>query len=194
MSIKKKQLKAISLEHLDEEIIDNIRIWRNQDFVRKNMLEQHIISKEEHLRYIETIKKNDNRGLYVFYLDEEPFGVYQYQINRERNSVSNGFYLIHEDDQYLGYGVIAYYIIGWIQYKILGVRIVENKVISYNKEALALQKKLKSKLIGIDKDAIEFEGNFYDIYNYEEYLYPPDPNGKWGKIVFEIINEEFDVI
>ena len=69
--MKKKHFKAVELKYLDSETILKIREWRNQEFVKKNMYSQHEITQEEHLKYIDNIRNDNNRGLFVFYLDDE---------------------------------------------------------------------------------------------------------------------------
>ena len=83
--MKKKNFKAVELNRLDENTISNIRLWRNAEFVRKQSFNKHEITEQEHANYIKKLKEDPNRGIFVFYLDDEPFAVYNYNINPLNN-------------------------------------------------------------------------------------------------------------
>lgn len=190
------KFKAVELNYLDEETILKIREWRNQDFVRKNMLQSHTISEDEHLAYIERIKQDENRGLYVFYLDDEPFGVFQYAIKEDEDGkyITNGCYLIHEEDKSLGYGTILFYMINWIEYNYFEIEILKTEVLSMNQEALGLHKRLKVEPDEVKKDAIEFNGKQYDIYCFGGKVYDPGENSRMKKVVEQIIEKDVEIV
>ena len=133
--MQKKHFKAMELNCLDEITIQNIREWRNQDFVRKNMFHQDIIGEEEHNRWIQRVKDDQRKHLFVFYLDDEPFGVEIYTYNEKDDYVEIGNYLTSIDYQAMGYGVIMSYFGLDIMYNVLGYERMESEILEYNKRA-----------------------------------------------------------
>ena len=160
----KKQFKAVELEQLDEATIHQIRLWRNSDFVRSKMYVQHEITEEEHTNYIEKVKQDRNRGLFVFYLDKHPFGVYQYEIHPEGNYVTNGCYLIDSSYSELGYGVILNYYICELAFYKLKVNKCFGEVIDLNKDAIHTNKRMGGKLEGILRQQVLKDGEYHDVY------------------------------
>lgn len=187
------KFRAVSLNHLDNYTISHIRIWRNQDFVRKNMFQSHIITEEEHKKYINKMKQDSNRDLYVFYLDGNPFGVFQYQIDN-RGTISAGSYLVNEKFQSCGYGVIMFYMTIWIQYYIVKAEFFESQIISYNKGAISLHKKYGCDLTKCEHNAYQMDGRYYDILYFTGKVTPPDKSGRIGKVVFDVVDENIEVI
>lgn len=160
----KKHFKAVELKHLDEETILKIREWRNQPFVKEMMYSKHDITEEEHRQYIDSLLKDENRGLFVFYLDEVPFGVYQYVIHPEGNYVVNGNYLVDREGGDLGYGAILLYYMNEIAFDVLHVNKCFGEVLEYNKRAISLNKRIGSKVEGILRQHVLFDGRYYDVY------------------------------
>lgn len=136
--MEKKKLRAVSLDCLDDDTIRQIRIWRNQDFVRKWMFHQEMINEEEHLSWISSIKKDSSRDVYVFYLDDEPLGIYQYRVFDDGITIEVGNYLINESYIELGYGTILVYAFSQIAYKVLGFKKMYSEVLETNRKVLKL--------------------------------------------------------
>ena len=88
------KFRAVAIDKLDEDTVLKIREWRNQDFVREMMFNKHYITEEEHRDYVDMIKNDPNRNVFVFFLDGKPFEVFQYEIDVVDNSIHIGNYLI----------------------------------------------------------------------------------------------------
>lgn len=159
----KKSFKAVELKYLDKETTEQIRIWRNSEFIRKQSFTNHIITPEEHKNFINKIKNDNNRGLFVFYLDDEPFGVYQYEINHLNNFVTIGNYLIDEEYQYMGYGAIMLYFILEINFRILNIHKQYGEVLDTNVKSLSIYKKLNS-IEGHFREHIKINESYHDLY------------------------------
>ncbi len=70
------ELTFIDVVELNDELIELIRRWRNSDHVRKNMLTKRYITREEHKKFIETLKKErDKRRMWMFFYAGEPAGI-----------------------------------------------------------------------------------------------------------------------
>lgn len=182
------KFRAIELNHLDEDTILKIREWRNQDFVRKNMIQQHMITEEEHLSYIERLKKDKNRGLFVFYLDDVPFGVYQYMIDPVKREVEDGHYLISQEYQSLGYGAILMYMEQLITYYCFDVDYRVGCVLGSNKKQMDANR--KSKLVDVKKNGCTVDGQKTDIYYYRDEVGLPVKGGRVEKLIEQFVNLE----
>ena len=190
----KKKFKAIELNKLDGKTIANIRVWRNQPFVREKMYTQNIITEEEHTNYIKSIKSDPNRGLFVFYLDDEPFGVFQYRINPENNCVTGGHYLIDEEYQFMGYGVIMSYFIGVIDFDVLKCRKNYGEIISKNKRLIAMNKKMNVTLEGILRDHVSIDGKYYDVYCYGCLRSEWEKDNKLKNMISKIVDDDYEIL
>ncbi len=187
---QKKSFKAVELKHLDEETINKIRQWRNSDFVRTKSLNQHIITPEEHKNFIEKLKQNPNRGLFVFYLDNEPFAVYHYSLNPETNSISGSNYLTDEDYHYLGYGEILHHFSRIIIFEFFKVDYEEGEILDTNKKFIATCQKYNT-ITGVLKNKVLINGEYHDIYQLKlsRDYYNSIPQTHISKI-YRIVKEE----
>ncbi|MDO5154428.1 MAG: hypothetical protein Q4D51_00540 [Eubacteriales bacterium] len=195
MSSNKKKFKAVSLKYLDDDTIANIRIWRNQDFVKTKMYSQHEISEEEHKNYIKSIKENPNRGLFVFYLDDQPFGVYQYTITPEDNSVTGGNYLVDEEYVYMGYGMIQIYFMGVIKFDVLKCDREYEETLDTNTRILTLAKKMGGKPKLIPEKRCLLEDGYHDVYKIEGFASDWEKNKtNYENVVFKVVEKQFEII
>ena len=186
------KFRAVELNRLDEETIANIRIWRNQDFVRKNMFHSHIITEEEHKRYIDKMKQDPNRRLFVFYLDGKPFGVTQYDADFKQRILksTSGAYLIDEEYQAMGYGVILYHMGYMISYHHFGLRTEYVEIIDNNKSALALFYQKDYILDETYKKSVLIEGEKHEVYRLIGEIKPYNNNTKIEKMMKRLIDQE----
>ncbi len=184
------KFRAIELNKLDEKVIADIRLWRNQDFVRKNMFHTHIITEQEHREYIEKSKKDPNKRFFVLFLDDKPFYVLYYDVNPEEHTSTKGGYLIDEEDQMYGYGTISYYMSGIIEFLYLDVKKVYAEVLDTNKKALRLHDKFGFVLEKKIKDYIEIDGVKHDVYQFSKSPQMWDENSKISKLVNRFIDQE----
>jgi len=169
--MKKKELKFINIFKLDNEMIEKVRCWRNKEHVRKYMFNQHEITKEEHLAYIEGLKNSSNKGLYVIYLDNEAIGVFQYKINPKGNFMESGNYITEEKFLNCGYGVIILYTIIEIAFKHLKVNKVYSEIIESNKKVISMHKKMGIVEEGILRKQIIINNKYYDIHQFGIFEY-----------------------
>lgn len=145
----KKKFKAVSLKWLSQEEKDLIREWRNKPFVRNMMFSKNTISKEEHRRYIESVEGDEHRDLYVFYLDDVPFAVFNYT-EIDEGMVEVGNYLIDQCYQDMGYGMILNYMGTDLVFNSLDYNTSIGEVLEENKKVLSINKKFGA----------DFDGSF----------------------------------
>lgn len=133
----------ISFKNLfDTEYIYSMREWRNQDFVKKNMVNQDLISEEDHIKYLQMLKDNsDTRKVYVAFADEVPFAIVNFTVFPEERYVEPGMYII--DRNYLGKGlgqVLSYARLEYM-FRIMPDGEVRTTILKTNETNLALQRK-----------------------------------------------------
>ncbi len=91
------KMSFLNLKYLSEEERLMILDWRNQDRIRKNMVHQEIISKEDHLRYCERLSKQQDCHFYLAFCGDIPFGVVSYtNFNEKESSGEYGLYVANE--------------------------------------------------------------------------------------------------
>lgn len=191
--MKRMKFKAVELSSLDEDTIQNIRGWRNQDFVRQNMFCQDIIKSEEHNQWIQKLKADDNRNLFVFYLDDAPFGVVIYTYDTENNRVETVFYLIKEEYQQMGYGVILSYFASEIAYNVLGYDNGYGEILEHNKRVIRINRYIRK---DIKKEQINLNGREYDIKTVKgtRQSWNDFEKHKLGMLVLKFVYEDYEVL
>ncbi len=172
--MKKKKVKLIELNKLDNNTIMMIRNWRNQDYIRASSLTQEVIPEETHKKWIASMKKDENRHLFVCYFDEEPIGVFQLRYDPEAKNVECGEYVISEEYQALGYGAILQYLEAYTVFEIFKYPKSWGVVLATNSRNLRLQKRHQKDLMqnrttvlvdGEPQEAVFVEGTLEDWKN-----------------------------
>ena len=70
-----------------------ILTWRNSDRIRLKMFDQNIISLEQHLKWIDSLKQKKDRLYFLVYLENNPIGVVDFtSLNFIEKSGSFGYY------------------------------------------------------------------------------------------------------
>lgn len=186
------KFRAVSIDYLDEEIVMEIRSWRNQEFVRKMMNHSHIITEDEHNRYIEKLKQDKNRNILVFFLDDEAFEVMQYEIDIDENNASFVFignYLTSQKYQDLGFGSIGNYMINRIIRELLNVDLIKYEILETNRKNLNNALK-NNQPIYVDKVIDEINNKAIKRYHFCEKINTKLPPTKLEKLVTHFIDIE----
>lgn len=139
-----KSIRFTNILDVDKQLKEKVRQWRNKEEIRKFMLTQHIISREEHLKWLENLSKNEGQKFWIIFVDDVPIGsVYLQNINYKALNSEWGFYI--GEDTYLGKGLA-----GLIIYKMLTIFFEEMKfdtlltrALSNNTRALNLYRKFR---------------------------------------------------
>lgn len=132
-----------------------VRLWRNQGFIKENMYNRHDITEEEHTLFITSFKSNADRKMFVCFIDEVTIGILSYNILQEEKSIEFAYYLKNKEDLGKGYGAIMeYYFLNHAFLK-LNAENVNCEVLVKNSKTIFLHKKFgfieKNIYIDIDK-------------------------------------------
>lgn len=140
MSIFAKYMKDKSgffVNKLTVDSIEQVRIWRNQDFVRTQMEYNQLISKEEQENWFTTIHADSTFEYYVFGEGEKPVGlVHLAHIHATNKTAEVGLFI--GEANYLGTGIPfrASFFILQRAFKDLGLDCVFAKVSKENQPAM----------------------------------------------------------
>lgn len=84
---------TLKLERFSTKNTDLVLSWRNLQEVRNNFLDDHIISKEEHLSFLELLKNNEKKHYFILKINEMPISVMYVELIDNRNSIYWGCYI-----------------------------------------------------------------------------------------------------
>ena len=80
------------LRRAEEQDLDLLLAWRNNDAIRKSMLTQDIIALEDHRSWFEAASKRADRRLLMFIQRGEPAGFVNFKLDAGSQSATWGFY------------------------------------------------------------------------------------------------------
>lgn len=192
--MKKMKFKAVELKCLDEMTIKNIRVWRNQKFIADQMFTQHEIGEEEHQRWIDAVRKDENRHLFVFYLDDQPFAVVQSRYDPEHDYVETGDYLISEEYQAMGYGTFVKYFTSVIMYHRLGYKTIHGEILKKNKNNMRITNKLCKGEMRVEERLIDGEKVEVCILEVDMNSGDKDNTVHLEKLINKCIEDEYEIL
>ena len=138
----KNELKFIPILETNKKIQDRVREIRNMTNVRQHMFTDHIISKEEHQKWLETLKNNEKDLVMVVMLKDEPIGVTSLSnINKIHLTADWGTFYIKEDMQYKGIGPIIEYKLIEMAFNEVGLEKLNCEVLEANIAVIRLHKR-----------------------------------------------------
>lgn len=98
------QIRFVDVLEVPDEIQEKLRQWRNREDIRNFMLNQHIISAEEHAVWLKGLRDKKENKSWVIFVKGKPIGsIYLNNINYEKSSSEWGFYI--GDERYKGKGL-----------------------------------------------------------------------------------------
>ena len=146
-------IEFIDILSVDDELKEKVRRWRNKERIRKSMLTQHHISKEEHFRWIESLAHDDNQKFWVVFTNDVSIGsVYLQNINYSKLSSEWGFYI--GEDAYIGKGLAKHIVYKLLQhfFEAMKFNVLFTKVFSGNDLALKTYRRFKFAEMGRSRD------------------------------------------
>lgn len=161
--IQFKMSNKYRLRDVKEEDLDLILTWRNSERIRRNMYSDHIITKEEHVRWFHALKENTRSVYLVFEINDRPCGmVYFLDIDYKSKKCFWGFYLSEENFP-KGTGYIMGSLGVEFAFKNLGMRKICGEVFSFNYKSINFHKKLGFIQEGYFKKHVFKNGNYEDV-------------------------------
>ncbi len=165
------EIKIIDILKLDQKYKNRLRIWRNQDFVRKNMFCQEIITKEQHSQFIDSLIERADKKFLIAFRNNIPFGVLYYTFFEKDNSIEFGYYLIQQNDINSGLGIALEYMLLEHAFENIGAEKVFARTFDFNNKVVNIHKKFGFHTENIfkkntDLDKLE-DVHFQSIFKYD---------------------------
>ena len=138
--------------------LKEILLWRNDESIRKNMFNQHIISWQEHVTWFNNLQKDKNKKHFIVYLGNNKIGVVYFNLDKKNKNCFWGLYAKPKSP--VNSGLIMGY---------LGLRYVFNELafhklncetISHNLRAISFFKKCGFSIEGTFRD-FHYDGQSY---------------------------------
>lgn len=137
--MKKDSLELKDIVSVGSDVASLLRIWRNSDGVRKQMINDHIISEDEHMRWLDSFRKSADKLGWVIFWGDRPAGFMQLtDIDRTKGSAEWGIYVGEEALRGRGIGKAALLRLLGISFGQLGLRRLTTKVLEGNEAASSL--------------------------------------------------------
>ncbi len=152
----------INFLNLNDEEKEIIRDWRNHEDIRKWMYSDHIISLEEHINFIEGLKK-DNKKFY--WLARYKDGWYPGVISLNRLDVrnNNGYLGIYTNPELSGTGSLLIECLKKVSFDIAHLHTLKSEVIETNLRAINFYKKSGFSEEGRLKEFVFKDGKWQDV-------------------------------
>ncbi|MDR1060725.1 MAG: hypothetical protein LBL83_05865 [Clostridiales bacterium] len=142
-------VKFTGLGSMGGELASEIRHWRNAPHVAARMFSAEAIGEAEHAAFIEKIRSDPNRQLYVFHIGGAPKGVLQYELDPRSSRVAMGYYLKDEGDMFSSYGVFAKFLFIERAFLVMGAHKVFGETLGSNAKVRALHERFGYALEGV---------------------------------------------
>lgn len=182
---KKRNIKIINVLHLEEERFAKIRDYRNQEYIRKVSVNTNHITVEEHWKYLELLKKQDNYFAFLITRDDEDFGVISLKKFSD-DTYFIGDYLVDELSKYEGGGIVNRICISYIASKlnIKYLKTMQNKNNTRSNRAGGVK---TLKVVSLNND-------FNDVTAIVDDFYSPDTLNSKPRKLFDKLYEIFGFI
>lgn len=133
-----KKVSFMDILDVDDRLKEKVRQWRNKTEVRKAMIAQHIITKDEHCNWIESLRKNNACKFWVVFFKDVPIGAAYFSNIKYRELISEwGFYI--GENEYRGKGLSKMILFRLLeiffdemQFKILFTKVLSKNIIAVN--------------------------------------------------------------
>jgi UDP-4-amino-4,6-dideoxy-N-acetyl-beta-L-altrosamine N-acetyltransferase len=154
------------LRKIEEKDLEQLREWRNSDFVRNRMISRNLISKDQQISWFEKNKSNETRiDFMIEKNDGTPIGSANiFDINHEHKRAEWGFYLGKEEFTMGGYGLEAMILVYRYGFEILGLEKVYCQTLASNSKVVQMHKTFGLEEEGVLKQHYLFNGEWDDVH------------------------------
>ena len=153
------RIKLTRFKNLSEDIASTILEIRNQDHIRKNMINDQIIKFDDHINWLKNNITDKQNIFYLIYIKSKIAGLVRFIINK--NKAEWSFYL--EKNCRNIYGAFIEYLAIEKIFKLKRIDILECQVLSENLRILSLHKKFGFTIARVEKNILYRENKYLDI-------------------------------
>jgi len=174
------------LNFICEKDLELVFKWRNLENIRYNMINNQIISWQEHCNWFENLQNRNDREFFLFSIDKKKVGIVSFtEIDLKNHKCKWGFY-IGEPTAPRGSGTLmAYYTLEYM-FSEYNLHKVNSEVFDFNTKSLEFHKKLRFMETGVLKEEIYRSGTYYDLILFSLFKTEWDKAKKY----IEIANDE----
>lgn len=151
-NIKVKGVDLINFVNLNEKDLKMILEWRNDIRVRRWMFNNNKISLNDHLNFIESLKKRSDRAQFLIKKKDKSLGTVNiYDIDSENKRCIGGYYC-NPSFINTGVGILLAYLVLLLSFDVLKLHISRGTIIEGNQDSLKLNKLFGYKTEGVYYD------------------------------------------
>lgn len=137
--------------------------WRNQDFVRNNMYNNHIIDYDTHIHWFNKMLSSEHCKYFIYEKENVPMGVIGFtDIDKNAQKASWAFYLGSQN--FRGAGSEMEQLALDYAFNQLGLHKLSCEVLEFNYPVVEFHQKFGFNVEGIKKQDYYRDGKYYDIY------------------------------
>ena len=130
-------IEMTHLRKLEESDLDIILSWRNHDEIRKYMMNDSLITYQDHLQWFKNNQNRVDRLFYVFEYNSVPKGYVSYQKIENSLAYEWGFYISPNSEK--GMGTLLGEIALKYAFEQLDCEKIFGQVLSFNQKSMHLQ-------------------------------------------------------
>ena len=155
------EIKIVNFINLTDAEKEMVRNWRNNKDIRRWMYQDHMISRKEHLGFLNQIKQNNKNFWWLVYGGNEPLGViYLVRCDFENR---NGYLGIYSDPKKSGNGKILMDCLKKLAFEVAGFHTLQLEVMENNGRAVNFYKKSGFKNEGKLKEFVLRDRNWRSV-------------------------------
>ena len=148
------EIELINFLNLTEQENELVLKWRNSDVVRKNMITQKKITKNEHKRFINNLNNREDNFYWLFFKKKKPYGgVDILDVSFRNKHCSWGFYL-NPIMIRSGIGLLLEYFMVKMVFDILGFHCLRCETLDTKKSVIKIHEFFGFKKEGLLRDFV----------------------------------------
>ncbi len=161
-NFKFEKISLINFTNLTAEENEMIRNWRNEESIRNWMFSDHIITKEEHMQFLNRLKSDNKNFSWLIRNNDSYLGVLNFnQVNFKHRNAYFGFY-VNPNIKLPGIAVLIDRIAIKLAFEVTGLHTIKLEALGGNK-VIKLHRKLGFKEEGRLKEFILKEDKWQDV-------------------------------
>jgi len=156
--------KDCILRPVEERDLELILVWRNSERIRSSMYTDHVITREEHLRWFERLQSERLAHSLIFEISRKSVGIVNVsRVDRVNNTCHWGFY-VGETDAPRGCGTIMGFLGLEYIFETLNIRKVIGEAFVFNHASIVFHEKLGFSREGHFRRHVLKNGKYEDIF------------------------------
>jgi UDP-4-amino-4,6-dideoxy-N-acetyl-beta-L-altrosamine N-acetyltransferase len=158
-------IEFVNILDVNDDLIEQVRIWRNSKQVSQYMYTNHPISKEEHLNWLEKLKTSDSGKAWIIKYDQKSIGLAQLSnIDYINKTTEWGFYIADASIRGKGVGsAVLYKLIEHVFFEMKFDK-MRTLVLTNNPVAISLYKKFGFIKEGKLEQKLKRNGKLIDVF------------------------------